>query len=356
MATFKQYDKKDGHKAWSFQAYLGVDPTTGKEVRTTRRGFRTKKMAQLELDRLKVSFAKVGLTHPQQITFQALYEQWLIEYQNTVKESTLVKTKGYFKHHIIPAFGNMLIDKITIPYTQRVVNQWADEMKKFKTILNYTGMVFEYAIKLDFIQKNPTKYVTRPKAKETAHSDKWENFYDKTELQTFFKCLAQEDAHHGNHEANTLFRLLAFTGMRKGEALALMWDDIDFTQRTLTIDKALTRGENARLYVHQPKTAYSNRVLDLDPKTVQVLKGWQIIQRQQLLMLGFNINATPNQLVFSNSKNTFLQPSKIRKWLTHIITKYDLKYITVHGFRHTHASLLFEAGASIKQVQAQLGL
>ncbi|WP_290123376.1 tyrosine-type recombinase/integrase [Secundilactobacillus silagei] len=50
-----------------------------------------------------------------------------------------------------------------------------------------------------------------------------------------------------------------------------------------------------------------------------------------------------------------MQPSKIRIWLMHVINKYHLKYITVHGLRHTHASLLFEAGATIKEVQDRLG-
>ena len=63
----------------------------------------------------------------------------------------------------------------------------------------------------------------------------------------------------------------------------------------------------------------------------------------------------PNQLVFSNEKNEFLQPTKTRKWLEHVLTKYKLQKITTHGFRHTHCSLLFEADVSIKEVQVRLG-
>lgn len=53
MATFKQYEKKNGSKAWQFQAYLGSDPITGKPIKTTRRNFKTKKEAQLALSRLR---------------------------------------------------------------------------------------------------------------------------------------------------------------------------------------------------------------------------------------------------------------------------------------------------------------
>lgn len=62
-----------------------------------------------------------------------------------------------------------------------------------------------------------------------------------------------------------------------------------------------------------------------------------------------------NQLVFSNENNGFMQPTKTRKWLKHILNNYNLPKITTHGFRHTHCSLLVEAGANIKEVQDRLG-
>jgi len=355
MATIKQYTKTNGIKLWMFQVYLGIDEATNKRVKTTRRNFKTKKEAQLALNRLKLDFNNNGFQHPENMTFEQVYERWLQEYRNTVKESTLVKTKVYFNNHILPAFGNMLINKISIPYAQSIINDWCNKYVKYSQLFNYTSAVFQYAMKLELVQKDPTKLVVYPKRKEEIKgSDDWK-FYDKEELQKFFACLAEEDKHEHNHQANTLFRLLAFTGMRKGEALALTWQDIDFTNQTLTINKALSRGENARLYVQTPKTSHSNRTLDIDKTTIHVLKKWKLRQREQLLMLGYNANSNDKQLVFSNTRNGYLQPSKPRKWLVQIINKYQLKYIKVHGFRHTHASLLFEAGASIKEVQERLG-
>jgi len=71
-------------------------------------------------------------------------------------------------------------------------------------------------------------------------------------------------------------------------------------------------------------------------------------------MLGFN-TMQKDQLVFSNTKNSFIQPAKTNDWLKSIINKNGLPAISTHGFRHTHCSLLFEAGASIKSVQDRLG-
>lgn len=356
MATISAYKKKNGSRAWKFNVYLGIDPVTGKEIHTTRRAFKTKKEAQLALSRLKVNFEKHGLKKHVLNTYEDIYKLWLVEYRNTVKESTYVKTVGYFNHHILPAFGSLRIEKIDVAYCQKVVNRWFKQFKKYQSIMNYAALVFKYAVKHGIIARNPVELISYPRKKSVIDADKWENFYDKNELKQFLAALDNEDKQQGNYKADALFRVLAFTGMRKGEALALQWSDIDFDNKTLTINKGLTRGENARLYVQTPKTKNSNRIIDIDDNTARVLKQWQIRQRQDLLMLGFNVNGThKKQLVFCNNKDEYLSPSRLRTWLVHIINKYHLKYITVHGFRHTHASLLFEAGASMKEVQARLG-
>lgn len=64
---------------------------------------------------------------------------------------------------------------------------------------------------------------------------------------------------------------------------------------------------------------------------------------------------TKKQLVFSNEQNVLQGPNKTVQWLSYFLKQYDLDYITAHGLRHTHCSLLFEAGATIKEVQYKLG-
>lgn len=176
------------------------------------------------------------------------------------------------------------------------------------------------------------------------------NFYSKEELELFFNCLEKEN----DYQIYTLFRLLAFSGTRKGELLALTWNDIDFKNNTIKINKAVSRGLNSRLLIKAPKTKSSVRDISIDTITMKILKQWRLIQKENYLKLGFN-TLKSNQLVFSNNNNEFFQPTKTREWLEKIIIKNDLKRITTHGFRHTHCSLLFEAGATIKEVQDRLG-
>ncbi|WP_162261576.1 site-specific integrase [Liquorilactobacillus mali] len=152
------------------------------------------------------------------------------------------------------------------------------------------------------------------------------------------------------------FRLLAFTGLRKSEALSLQWKDIDYVNKSVKIYRTLFfDARKHKVIVQTPKTASSEREIELDAKTISLLKSWRIDQRERLLTNGIN-SMTNEQFLFTQMKsNQLLITNRANDWLKWVYKKYPQKKITVHGFRHTHASLLFEAGASIKEVQNRLG-
>lgn len=92
----------------------------------------------------------------------------------------------------------------------------------------------------------------------------------------------------------------------------------------------------------------------MDDTTMKLLKIWKKEQAEKNLERGFN-TLKKNQLVFPNTKNDLHEPNKTYQWLKRVLDKYMLEPITTHGLRHTHCSLLFEAGATIKEVQVRLG-
>ena len=350
MANIRKYTKKDGTAAYMFQAYLGTDSATGKRIRVTRQGFSTKKEANLSLSRLKIEIEEQGYKKNKRYKFNEVYELWLEQYKNTVKESTLLKTLELFDNHVLPFYGNMYMDKITVTHCQKAINSWYTKIKHYKRANNYVITIFKYAISLGIVSDNPVLRVSVPVKKDTVMEDIAKNFYNKEELQLFFECLKKED----NPKLMVLFRVLAFTGARKGETLALTWKDINFEQKTITINKTLTRGLNNKLIVQTPKTTASRRNVMVDDKTLSLLKEWRKQQKTDYFKLGYN-TMNSSQLVFSNLSNNFMQLVKVGHHLDIIVKKYDLKRITTHGFRHTHCSILFEAGASIKEVQDRLG-
>jgi len=350
-SPIKSYQDKSGKTMYMFRVYLGVDELTGKTKNTTRRGFRTKKEAELELNRIKVQVADGTYKQTRVETYQELYDLWITQYEKTVEESTFVKTAGYFTNHILPAMGNYRIEKITISICQKHYNEWAAKVQKARTIKSYAKKVLDFAIVHGFIQTNPFTHVETKVKKAFTESveEGSKNFYVKDELITFLE-MAKE---HLNFKAYALLRLIAFTGMRKSEALALTWNDVNFVESELTINKAIGRGKQTQLYLKTTKTGKS-LTIKLDETTLSILKEWNKLQKQQYIQLGIN-TMNKNQLMFSNTKNEYIQPVQIQKWMYSVQNKYKLKHVSPHGLRHTHCSLLFEAGASIKEVQDRLG-
>ncbi|WP_342598788.1 site-specific integrase [Psychrobacillus sp. FSL H8-0483] len=344
--------KNNKGKRYEFPVYLGIDPLTGKPKHTTRRGYKTIKEAELELARLKLAVAN-GTYHQKRVeTYLEIYDLWVKQYEKTVEESTFVKTTGIFKNHILPAMGAYKIEKINVDVCQKNIDEWATKLKKFRMVKAYAAKVLDFAIKRGYLQTNPFALVdmpTKANRKAIVNEEEAENFYTREQLIEFLSCLEKEN----NTKAYTLFRLLAFSGMRKGEALALTWNDLNFTTNEIRIYKAIARGKDNRLYEKSTKTG-TVRTIKMDDKTMAILKDWKKKQKQDYLILGFN-TMQPKQLVFSNEHNEYLQPTKTRKWIIHVQDKYKLGTITTHGLRHTHCSLLFEAGASLKEVQVRLG-
>lgn len=148
--------------------------------------------------------------------------------------------------------------------------------------------------------------------------------------------------------------MLAFSGIRIGEASALTWNDIDFDSAAITINKTVTHLKNGKTTVSDPKTKSSNRTVYIDKKTLVILQQWQNMQRIELLKQGVNANS-PQQLVFTNMTNSFIVRDTSDRWIKKISKESGVHPISPHGFRHTYATLAIQSGMNPKELQAQLG-
>lgn len=345
----QEYRLKDGSKRFKFRVYLGLDNLTGKQIEVIRKGFKTRKEASLMEARVKLEYENnsyIGKT--QKFKFKQVYELFLIEHKNIVKPGTYATTKRYANLHILPKIGNKPIDSFTVMDCQKLVNQWAEHFNSAKYPKGITQQVFDYAIKMDIIQDNPMKKVKLPKSKGVINETS--KYYTTEELKHFFECLKDYD----NLKFSAFFRILAFTGMRKGEALALEWSDIDFENKLIHITKGVSLDENDVPIISTPKTKKSVRTVSIDNETVLTLKKWKLEQAKKLMKRGIN-SLNKHQLLFTYQNNKLYRPCYVNDWLDTIIKTYDLKKITIHGFRHSHCSLLFEMGTPIQVVQERLG-
>lgn len=351
ITLIKKYVKKNGSTAYMFKAYLGVDPVTGKKRYTTKRGFKTQREAKQAYSRLLVKVQENDVVVESNKLFSELADEWFEQYKNTVRESTYVAQKLAYKKHIFPLFGNLKVSRISIPYCQKQVNHWYSYYKKYSNLIGLTSSIFKYALSLRLIRSNPMDAVIRPKRKKRIDEESYSApYYEKEELLEFL-----EIAKNYPDPIYPIFRILAFTGLRKGELLALRWKDINFEKGTLSVKQTLATCDKWEIKFQVPKTEKSLRTISIDSETLQVIKRWQLRQKEYFLKMGIKPANNGEQLLFVSEENKPLYLDYVNHNLKIIINENNLKRITPHGFRHTHCSLLFESGASLKEVQVRLG-
>lgn len=351
MANFKKYTKKNGQEAWQFSAYLGTDQKTGKRIKTTRRGFETKKQAQRACNQLLAEFdadtwtAMQFHSNTEPTTFKEVAELWLTSYKLTVQDSTYKNTKTAIKRYLYPKFGDRPIANITRLECQQAVNDWYMHYSALGALTGKASRIFKYAITMDMIDHNPMESVIKPQ-KDTHKRIK---VYTKQDFNTLMKYLKNNQNEYRSHFMYTLLRLLFYTGLRINEALALEWSDIDFKAKTLNIDKTLKLVDN-KLTVGKPKTKASVAVLPIDDQTLRILKTWRAYKKKSRLEIGL----TDEPPIFSSLKGDWIYASNVHRHLKKVTKNAGVPFYGVHVTRHTHASFLIEAGANLKEVQTRL--
>ena len=197
---------------------MGKDPVTGKEKRTTRRGFKTKKEASLDLARFQIEIESTGISHHSIKTFSELYDLWMDQHVKNIRNTTEQRIKNHFTNQILPSFGKMRLEVITPAICQKILTEWSTKYHSYQKIKSYTSQVFNYGILIGIIKTNPMERTITPKSNHSFNEIE-EEFYTKEELRQFFDCLQELK----DDRALTFFRLAAYTGARKGEILGLTW-------------------------------------------------------------------------------------------------------------------------------------
>ncbi len=346
----KKYVTKKGETRYLFQTYLGIDPATGKEKRTTRRGFKTIREAKAAERDLLLDVEENGFSSHadfQNPTFAEVAELWLDSYKNTVKPTTYQNVKDKLDVMIDLYFTDMKIQQISVAYCQKVAIKLSNRYILYANYYSVISRIFKYATSIDIIKSNPLDKIIKPKNRPLKTK---ENYYTKQELSDFLK-VCKEDCTPVDY---TFFHLLAFSGLRSGEAIGLMWSDVDFENKRLSISRtAVVVGKKQT--VQDPKTKRSKRVITLDDETLNVLKLWKRQQIKEYFQVGKAYQHDSNY-IFTNNRGEWLSTAAMKVKLQRFFCKHNkLKKITPHGFRHTHASLLFEAGVTAKIVSDRLG-
>lgn len=349
IMNIKEVIKKNGTKVYRSNVYLGVDSITGKKVKTTVTG-RTKKEVKVKAQQTQIDFKLNGSTIQKAVTvknFQELADIWLESYKLTVKPQTYEATLSNLRTHIYPVFGNRQLDKITASDIQVFINQLSRYFENFVTIRSIIRRIFQQGILLQLVTNNPARDIILPRRQKKA--DNKVKFIAPDDLKAFLDNLEKKQyKRYGLYYEYVLYHLLLSTGLRIGEACALEWTDIDLDKSTITVNKTYNKGLKA---VSTAKTKSANRTISIDNKTILMLKQYRNRQRQ----LFFETGARAPSVVFATPTREYFDLAIRQSALDTRCKEVGIHRFTFHAFRHTHASLLLNAGISYKELQYRLG-
>lgn len=335
-----------GHKkeirpgAWKLRVSVGLDPVTGKYRYISKTVTGGPRIADKALAELVASSHKVKAV----ITLGRLIDEFL-----TTTEGLAFKTinsyRGIAKNHVIPALGSRRIESLTGRDLDNFYRQMTDKGLSAATIRYAHALISRalgQAVKWGWLEKNVARLASPPSPRRSVASAP-----SPEELGQILTATSERSP-----QLAAVFALCAFTGARRGEALALWWSDYDPLARELTISRSIGYTPRDGIYEGPTKT-HGIRKIGID----ETLEGVVVSQIEALktnIELGFEL--APDLFLFFSEPDgsTPLHPDTPSRVFRKVCDSLHLPY-HLHQLRHFTATQLIAAGVDVRAVSGRLG-
>jgi integrase len=336
------YFNSKGEKMWCYRhRYYDA---LGKRKEKSKQGFTSEKDAYRELLEVK---ANILNGHKKQVensnlTISDWLDIWFETHKGDWKITSQIQRENAIKYQMKPLLGKYKLaelDKTT--YKRVYINEL---MKNYEpSTVRLFHRLFKVAVNAavdnEMIPRNRFNKITIPGEKVD------DNFLTPEELKLFLAASKEID----NITNYSMILLLAYTGVRKGEALGLKWKNVDVDKKTITVER--TRDKNG---ARPPKTKNSYRSILIDDLLIHQLKLYRTWCKQT--MLSFGKRLSDDDFIFiSYQSGTPTGDNTVKYSFDRIIKKAGLKTITPHGLRHTHATILIAQRIPVKVIAERLG-
>lgn len=349
---------------WAFTIDIGVDPMTGKPKQKVRSGFNSKEDAIQAATTLLHEINHETYIEESDQMFSAFAKEWLSIYKevNVVKPGT-IRIRLHEISKLMPYFAQLKLKDITKKHYQDALNHLKDQgySDSTRSGIHRTGrMIFRKALELELIKKDPTEFAYLKKDRKSIEELEEEEeeipkYLEKDELALFLKTAQQ----HGLELDYLMFLVLSYTGIRVGELVALKWQDVDFEQQTIRITKTYYNPNNnsVQFQLVTPKTKTSRRKIVVDAVVIRALRQHKETQEKMIQKLGNDY--AQQDFIFAKTTRHPGYPMVIKMVqlrMARLLALADLNTdLTPHSLRHTHTSLLAEAGVALEQIMDRLG-
>lgn len=350
----RKYHVKAGDKLWAAVIYQGKRlARDGRLTDSYRwiRGFKTEKAAQTELNKILRSIDDETYVEPSKQNFAEYLHRWLNAAKPNLAPKTFERYKQLVEVNINPKLGPIKLSKLH-PQQLAEFYTWSASFGNRRTghglhpqtvlhIHRLLRKALQQAVVWQFRASNPANSVDAPRVPER-------EMQPVDEERAAFLIEAAENTEM------FLPMLIGFcTGLRRGEALALRWADLDLESARLTVNQSLTQTREGGLLFKSPKNKSSRRTIALPSVLVDALKDHRAKQQKTRELFGPDY---PNyDLVLSLQDGTPWPPDRFTDAYTAFARRNGAKGIRFHDLRHTHASELLRRGTPIKTVSTRLG-
>lgn len=369
--------KSNGNISYSLKgAYLGIDNKTGKQVTTTVTA-RTLRELDRKFLKAKLDFEKNGSTKGEQlqvILFKDLAEVWFNSFQTLVSsENTLNRVSSYLSVYIIPHFGHLKLNKIKAIDIQLWVNELAINAKKtaelgkkksdkgstkeFGAIVRKVSDIFDFGVTNFGLEVNPVKHIIIP-PKPKSNAKRIVVLHDD-DLLKWLRHLDSLPNNRANRRFKVICETLLYSALRVNELLALEYNDLDFENCEILVSKTLMwKNANKKIGMKgqvicktTPKTASGYRRVSVPLEILQSLKAFFDEMNEYFR----KHNLAETNLIFPTIYGNYMCDRNERTTLKSRLKSLGLPDYGFHIFRHTHASIMLNAGANWKELQIRMG-
>ena len=357
--------EKRGKNSYRLSCLAGYN-LQGKPIKKTKTVHGTKKEAEIELAKFVADVQNGMVIEGKSLKFSEFTEIWKRDYgSKELAPSTYKRYCRMLETRLLPYFGHFYVNKIKptdimqfydlLSKDTQLVRKKDNERNKTlkplsgKTILEHHRLLramLHKAVYWQVIVSNPAERVQPPKAKKPKRK-----YYDDDQCKILLENLEQLDEEQIKYK--TAIILTVFTGVRLGELMGLEWNDIDFRNGIVSINRSSQYLADTGVFTKVPKTESSIREVAIPDFVISLLEEYKLWYDEQKSLYG-ELWIDSNRL-FVQADGKPMHPSTISKWFVKYVDQIGLPVINFHGLRHTNATLLIAQNIDVAVVAARLG-
>jgi len=323
---------------------IGADPVTGQRRIRYASFKRTKRAAEIELARLIAEHASGAGVDPTKATVADFIHRWDRDWASVnVSPKTMERYRGLINKQIIPHIGSNPVQKLRPVHLSELYAKLLRDGLAARTVGHVHRVLHRalgHAAQWGVVQQNVASLVSPPRVPsaeiEILREDEIKGVMDRLRERSIYMIAA----------------LALATGMRRGELLALRWQDVDMDAGKVRVERSLEQTK-AGLRFKSPKTRHGRRTISIPPATVIELREHWKVQQERRLALGMG-KASADDLVLPTWEGNVRSPNALTKEWTVAMAEAGLD-CTLHSLRHSHASALISAGIDVLTISRRLG-